>query len=163
MRFELEPVTDTGLILNGQNIDHEEIRENISEFAFSASIARQIKERVGWECEETGRKAEDGWRLEAAHDCHERNNPYYNNPCNGRCLCISAHLQQHIKILETAPDHREEWAYRSVQLIAKRAYSKGLRTEEHYFDKPLDIIDDRDEVVDILRSNNLEPEEFILW
>jgi len=138
-----------------------EINEQVSQFAFSPMVAKEVKNKAGWTCEKTGRRASDGWRMEACHDNHDKNNPYYNNEVNGRCFCLSAHLEQHVRILQTCPEYMRSWADVSVHLIAKRAYSKGLRYEKHYYENPLDIIDDRDEVVAILMELGLDPEEYI--
>jgi len=157
--FELEPVTPSGFNMPIP----EEQSEYVTQFAFSRDIAREVKDRADWECEETGRKASDGWRMEACHKNHDKNYPYYNHPDNGNCLCLLAHLEDHITLLERTKPHKRKWAYRSVQLIAKRAYFDGQRTQEHYFNNPLDIIDDREEIVEMLSNYGLKPEEFILW
>ena len=155
--FELEPVTPSGFNMPIP----EEQSEYVTQFAFSRDVAQNIKRQADWTCEETGKKAADGWRLEAAHDCHNKHYPYYNNEVNGKCLCIASHLKQHIKILETCPAHMKGWAKASIKLIAKRAFTEGLRYSKHYFEYPLDIIDDRDEVVNILVDGGLDPEEYI--
>ena len=73
--FEQEPITPEGFNMEIP----EEKQEYISQFAFSRDVAREIKDNADWECEETGRKASDGWKMEACHKNHDKNYPYYNS------------------------------------------------------------------------------------
>ena len=159
----LEPETVGGFELG--IVKREEVNESVSEFAFNSRVAYEIKENNNWMCEITGRKKSDGWRLDASHINHDKNNPYYNNTRNGECLCLTEHLKFHIGIyqdyLNNGTEDQIAWAVCSLRLISKRAYSRGLRTDEHYQDKPLDIIDDRDEVVEVLKDAELNPTAFI--
>lgn len=64
----------------------------LSQFAFSKKSRQAILERDGYQCVETGRTD----NLHASHIDHNRDNPDYDNPNNGRTLNIIAHLRDHI-------------------------------------------------------------------
>lgn len=67
--------------------------------AFSFDVRRQIGKRANWHCEEDGceKSFQTGWMVQAAHkrNHHKRDDPLYNDPSSGRCLCIEHHLQEH--------------------------------------------------------------------
>lgn len=65
---------------------------SISFLAFSRKSKRAIHERDNWQCVVCGR--EDC--LEAAHIDHNRDNPRYDDPSNGRTLCTEDHLKDHV-------------------------------------------------------------------
>ena len=162
----LEPVTDSGCIFN--KIERiEDIPQNRMSFAFSKRVAYEIKDGACWTCEISGKKAKDGWKMDAGHRyTHDKKDPRYNNPENGMCICLEEHLKQHIELYQEALCIGDEayidWAYHSTRLIARRCYREGLRTLDHYAESPLDIIDDRDTVVGILTDNDLNPSALIL-
>ena len=60
--------------------------------AFSRGTRSKIVERDNHQCVVCG--ATD--HLEAAHYDHNKNNPNYDNPNNGRTLCTQDHLLDHI-------------------------------------------------------------------
>lgn len=68
------------------------IINSIDGFAFSRGSRKKILARDNYQCVICG--ATD--HLEAAHINHNRNNPNYNNPSNGRILCTEHHLEDHI-------------------------------------------------------------------
>ena len=63
----------------------------LSNCAFSSGIRKQIFNR------DMGRDAWDGSteNLEAAHIAHDRSDPRYNHPSNGRLLCRRNHYIDH--------------------------------------------------------------------
>lgn len=63
-----------------------------SVFAFSSGTRRQILERDGYKCRICGSTD----HLEAAHINHNKDNPRYDDPSNGRILCTEHHLEDHI-------------------------------------------------------------------
>ena len=62
-------------------------------YAFSSGSRQKILERDGYKCVVCGKTD----CLEAAHKNHNRDNPNYNNPANGKTLCVEHHLEDHIK------------------------------------------------------------------
>lgn len=164
----LEPVTESGIIFGKNQIGGvEDLLKNRMSFAFSRRVAYEIKEGASWTCEISGKRAEDGWKMDAGHRyTHDKKDPRYNDPANGMCICLEEHLKQHIDLYNEAlcsdNDEYIDWAYHSVRLIARRAYIDGLRSLDHYAEVPLDIIDDRDTVIEILNDYGLNPEELIL-
>ena len=165
IKFELEPVTDSGHI---KKFESQKLSTEQFSFAFGKATAVEIKNRANWICEVSGRRYEDGWKMDASHRyTHDKNDPKYNDPDNGICLSLPEHLKQHIDIYKDSllngyTQDYKDWARASVQLIARRSYRDGLRTLDHYAAVPLDIIDDRDLVIEILTDNDLDPAEFIL-
>jgi 5-methylcytosine-specific restriction endonuclease McrA len=63
-----------------------------SVFAFSPGTRRQILERDRYQCRVCG----DTNHPEASHIDHNKNNPKYDHPSNGRILCTEHHLADHI-------------------------------------------------------------------
>lgn len=69
--------------------------------AFSVLIRKQIGYRDHWECQwedgcnlgKDGKPArfQDGFMVQAAHYDHDASSPDYNNPDNGRILCLAHH------------------------------------------------------------------------
>lgn len=62
------------------------------DFAFSRSSRREIWKRDQGLCQECGRSHSDGWRMDCAHYDHSRSNPDYDEPYNGRLLCLDCHM-----------------------------------------------------------------------
>ena len=60
-------------------------------FAFSSGSRQKILERDGYKCVVCGKTG----CLDAAHKNHNRDNPDYNNPKNGKTLCVEHHLDDH--------------------------------------------------------------------
>lgn len=50
------------------------------------------------ECVECGKRFNDGWLLDCAHNDHSRENEDYDNVNNGRVLCLDDHLKHHLAI-----------------------------------------------------------------
>ena len=63
----------------------------LSQFAFTRAVRRQIWERDGGVCQVCGSTE----HLNCAHYDHNRDNPWYNDPENGRLLCELDHLREH--------------------------------------------------------------------
>lgn len=63
----------------------------VSLTAFSRSVRHEIGERDHWTCQESGYKG----ALEAAHFSHNKNDPAYNTPENGRMLAPKFHYLDH--------------------------------------------------------------------
>lgn len=103
----------------------------LSQFAFTANVRRQIMERDGYRCTVCGSTT----HLEAAHIDHNRDNPHYNSPENGRVLDSYCHLIDHIERAGhngLLPRHNE-WA---IEQLARRAYV----TPEELVDIRLNLI-----------------------
>ena len=60
--------------------------------AFSRNVREKILHRDGCKCVQCGATEE----LQAAHIDHNKANPRYNDPSNGRTLCLDDHLTDHI-------------------------------------------------------------------
>jgi len=63
----------------------------ISVLAFSKKVKKIIKKRDGLRSAESGVKG----CLQCAHIDHDKKNPHYNNPNNGRLLTIREHYLDH--------------------------------------------------------------------
>ena len=69
--------------------------------AFSAAIRKMIGYRDGWECQwedgcdlgKDGKPArfQDGFMVDAAHHDHDASQEWYDDPDNGRILCLTHH------------------------------------------------------------------------
>ena len=59
--------------------------------AFSLRVRKQILNRDGRRCVECGSTQ----NLQCAHYNHDHSRPEYNDPSNGRVLCLEHHLQDH--------------------------------------------------------------------
>ena len=78
--------------------------------AFSIESRKEIGKRDNWTCQVCGKKFQDGWLVDAAHYDHDKTKENYNNPKNGRILCLDDHLKEH----EAKGD------FLSVELIRRR-------------------------------------------
>lgn len=96
---------------------------HLSSFAFSRQTRRKIWRRAGGRSELTGYSH---MKLECAHYDHDRSNPDYDNPDNGRLLTVQEHLEDHLMYRDTAVDNRgllangltpeaNEWAIKKIQ------------------------------------------------
>ena len=133
------------------------VLSEISKSAFSSGVRKEIGRRDNWTCQVTGRKAKDGWLLDAAHYNHTRGRNY-NTPGNGRMLCRSAHLQEHIGAMQADPTPHN---VSSVHLIANRCYVQGLRKPGKYRLQPWLRYKDRQETIAIIQQAGLDPRDFI--
>lgn len=94
----------------------------LSSFAFSKETRKVIKKRDKGKCQESGKSESAGWRLDAAHYDHNRSNPHYDHPDNGRMLGL----------LEHASDHLQRGDLNSAHLIIHRARKYGLHKKWYY-------------------------------
>ena len=109
----------------------------ISQKAFSKNVRKAIIKRDG-ECQwssETGEETECFGQLEAAHIDHDRDNPYYNHPSNGRALCTACHREDHILNhgLNGLTEKGNKWA---ITMMTKRLLKMGA---------PLNLFNKNDE------------------
>lgn len=130
------------------------------EFAFHPSVAREIKERDKYTCL-CGQGRRDGVRLHAAHKDHDRNNPYYNNPENGTCLCVECHLREHISLLLKADDNDINWAWHSVRLLAQGVWDDSFHTRGWRFKHGDTLEADRGKLERVFDNYELDVFEFI--
>lgn len=96
---------------------------NISTFAFSTRIKKEILKRDDHECVKCGANE----HLEAAHYDHDKRKGKYNKKSNGRILCTDCHVEDHIENLgqNGLPEHQNEWAIRTMlEKIRKRRVQK---------------------------------------
>lgn len=70
----------------------------LSKTAFSFSSRQKMFARDKGACVVCGKRFEDGWLLDCAHDDHDHSKDYYDDICNGRVLCLDHHLQQHLRM-----------------------------------------------------------------
>lgn len=64
--------------------------------AFSRETRRIIGQRDHWTCLTCGKAFRDGWMVTAAHYDHRRDSQNYDDPQNGRILCIRCHAQNEL-------------------------------------------------------------------
>lgn len=88
--------------------------------AFSRASRKKIGIRDGWQCQESGKRFADGHMIHTAHFDHDRTNPDYNKPYNGRCLSVKMHLQDHVDHIGSAEDiglteAQNNWAIQQLQ------------------------------------------------
>lgn len=157
--FKISPL-EQGITPEGihYKIPERETEEIISQFAFPREIAVQIKEDNQWKCS-CGRgmnRADGGYLVDASHLDHDKRNPYYAHPSNGLCECLLCHTQRHIDLLKEADDDSYDWAFYSVQSIARRIWDRGLHSKSYRFSKNIDIDDDRVELVELCNNNDID-------
>lgn len=87
--------------------------------AFTFGSRRKIGERDDWECQEEdcNRSHKAGWMVTAAHYDHDKGQPEYNEPDNGRILCIAHHAIEELA-------RGNVWG-------AKKLLSMGLYTRDY--------------------------------
>jgi hypothetical protein len=150
------PVTTNGFELPVP----DRIDQHYREFAFHPSVAREIKERDRYKCL-CGNSRKEGYKLHASHKDHDKNNPYYNNPDNGTCLCVECHLREHIHLLQEASDDDINWAWHSVRLLAQGVWDDSFHTRGYRFKYGDTLEDDRQHLVGVFDSYDLDVFEFI--
>jgi hypothetical protein len=122
--------------------------------AFSHSSRLKILKRDNYTCQKTGKHFErDGVMVHAAHYDHTRG-PGYDNPENGRCLSVEAHLEEHIDLYW---QRKDSWSIEALRLLANVAYHQGLHTRKYYQKHPFALWNDRRRVHQILRSRRIDP------
>lgn len=97
-------------------LEQEEFLESQGvRWAFSTRVRKEIGRRDRWECQWEGgcdRSFKDGYMVQAAHYDHDKNNPDYDNPNNGRILCNLHHAKEEL-------ERGNEWG-------AQRILSSGI-------------------------------------
>lgn len=85
----------------------------LSQFAFTRKVRQEIWKRDGGRCVECGTTQ----HLQCAHYDHNRDNPWYNDPDNGRLLCVKHHLEDHIDGAGSNGllPHQNDYAIRTLQ------------------------------------------------
>ena len=82
--------------------------------AFTRAVRRIIGNRDGWQSVQSG----DGGPLEAAHISHDKKNPNYNDPSNGRMLTPAEHYDDHYnrhgKDQLGLNNHQNKWSLRMI-------------------------------------------------
>lgn len=94
MHERLRKTLETALFVSG-------ILYLVSQAAFSRGVRKQIGYRDGWECQcedgcDLGRdgspaRFQDGFMVDAAHHYHDASAEWYDDPQNGRTLCLAHH------------------------------------------------------------------------
>lgn len=151
------PETDTGFIMP---VPERDRREGLYSFAFNSEVARGIKERDNWTCL-CGNKADEGYRLHAAHKDHERRNPYYNHPDNGTTLCVECHLREHIHLLEESDHDHFEWAWHSVRLLAQGVWDDSFHTKGYKYRHRETLDEDRMHLLEVFDFYGMDVFDFI--
>lgn len=72
--------------------------------AFSLKSREEIKERAGGKSELSGLSPDDGHFMHCAHLNHDRRNPNYDDPRNGKYLTVTEHYEQHLDARGRARD-----------------------------------------------------------
>ena len=99
-------------------------------FQFDPLIRKFIFKRDGGKCQACGRRWGDGWMLHAAHYAHEHNSPRYNDPSNGRMLCIDCHMDEHYKLAREAERRGDKAGARKHRQAAAKLNLLDRRTWE---------------------------------
>jgi len=131
--------------------------------AFTKAQAMEIGRRDRWRCQSTGckKRFQDGFLVDMAHiidgeiDFHGDN----SSIDNGKTLCLLHHLDQHL--FELNADPNSDFKFQSVRLIAQRVYRSGLMTASFYQLNPTQIIEDRDKIVELIKSYGFNPSDFL--
>lgn len=105
----------------------------ISLLAFSKRSRFKVGKRDDWECQgdcclgKDGNPAsfKDGWMVQAAHHDHTRN-AGYDDPENGRILCIAHHALEHLQKGEL----REAQSILAMGIYTWDADEKGIDDEQ---------------------------------
>lgn len=100
----------------------------LSRFAFSRGSREEVLRRADYCCEDCG-ASYTNTPLEAAHIDHSRDNPEYDNPDNGRALCVLDHLKDHIQRAGSngLSNRHNNWAIKS---LIERAKSLGYDIQD---------------------------------
>lgn len=152
----------------------------VSRFAFSKNVARDIYWMYDGECQDTGVRAGDGYRLDIAHyppNHFDRWSPdvrvrhRYNEAKSGRPLWIPSHLTEHIGITvrEIWPNRprilyghdTQQWAEESLKLIATRAWLEGYMKTDFYREHPATFEDHREHLVSTFEEYDLDAFDYI--
>lgn len=149
--------------VNGIPIPKSEERGSNFDFSFSKKVSREIKERDNYTCS-CGRHMSGGlhggYKIDASHIDHNKNNPYYNNQSNGLSECLLCHTKRHIDLLKIY-DKDDDWAYSSLHLICERIWRDGLHTSEYQEFIGCTLEEDRMELTALLESENLCISDFV--
>ena len=121
-------------------------------FAFSPDKRIMIGERDNWTCQCCGRSKHEGYRVDAAHIDHDRSKSTYNDIDTGLIICVLDHCKDHIELMLEEQTESSMWA---LKLISQRIWDKGLTYG------PESIIHDREELLALYESYNLDPRQFI--
>lgn len=98
---------------------------------FSYSTRRKIGSRDKWTCTvpDCNKSFKNGWFVQAAHFDHNRKNGDYDDPDNGRILCVEHHLEEHMWRFREAKRqgdkkqmNREAYAIRKLREVDHRTY-----------------------------------------
>lgn len=96
---------------------------------FSKPVRRVIFARDNATCRWCGKKWSDGWMLHCAHIDHNKAQPHYDNPENGRLLCVDCHILDHEQRLASAKTKKE----RNLHAYAIRKLDEWDRHNIHYY------------------------------
>lgn len=97
--------------------------------AFSQATKRQIGLRDGWECVECGRSFAGGWMVHACHYDHCKTNDDYDDPDNGRILCIGCHIKEHQQGFDDAKQSED----RALMNFHAQAVRKLKKLDQHTY------------------------------
>lgn len=134
--------------------------------AFPFDRAKEIGRRDRWTCRDMGRRFQDGWLVDIAHYDHDKSKPWYNSLRNGRVLCRTAHLEEHIRWHLSDGLHRKP-----VELHAQRnwgyftndgVFREGLHTYQVYPRSPELILIDRRETLGLFEKYGLDPQDYFI-
>lgn len=128
-------------------------------FAFRPDIARKILQRDRWSCQcGCGGSLRDGQMMEVAHYPEKHNRKLDTYIPNGRALTRRCHLNEHLDMLQA---EYSEYNLASAKLSAQNCFTNGFHTWKHYETQPEQLDQDRTELVLMLESRGLNPQEFI--
>ncbi len=107
---------------------------SISLLAFSRQVRRDIGGRDEWACQDDcylGKDGEaarfqDGYMVQAAHNDHDQDNYYYDEPETGRIACVAHHALEHLQKGEI----RAAQAILNNGIYTYDAREKGIEEEQ---------------------------------
>lgn len=160
--FSFNEAKDTALFM----IEHRIL--NPLAFAFTRDVARTVGMRAHWKCQECNSSFRtDNLLMDAAHIDHDKSNPYYNHPDNGRLLDRNCHLTETIQIWQASGREDDK---RMVLLLLNRNWGytdeqgriqQGLHHRDFYARYPETLEEDRKEIMWILTTHCIDTQEFI--
>ena len=109
----------------------------ISESAFSYKSRREIGNRDKWECQYDGcddgegrpKSFKNGWMVFASHiGTHDKKDPDYDNPDNGRIQCIEHEIAFHNELLQDAIQSEDKRQIRFNEMALEKLSHVDHRT-----------------------------------
>jgi len=124
--------------------------------AFTKAQAIEIGKRDKWRCQTVGckKRFQDGWLVEMAHSMGKHGDN--SDIRNGRTMCALHHLDEHLFDVYSGDGN-----FGILRVMCKRIYSSGLHTQRYYQTHPTQIIEDRDDIIELIRQYGFNPDDLL--